>query len=157
MLYGGYRIRALIAYLAIAIVLDLLGRPIVSFLGQRADIGKTYGAIITMLVILGFIAGFTVMFVPVLSEQGKDRALFDFEGMQGELDKIYDRISEFFGTSREVVEEAVMDSEIEKEVTEKAKDSAVTTLLDTLLGNNDPTQHRTDLGALYGLLHAQGP
>lgn len=134
LLFVLYQIRSLIIYIAIATVLALLGRPSVIFLQKRFNIGKTYGALITIILFLVLIAGFVALFIPMLTEQGKNLALYDFDSIQGELDKTYDRVSEYFGTSKQAVEEVVKHSEVEKSVTGEMEDKAGPTLLDTVLG-----------------------
>jgi predicted PurR-regulated permease PerM len=129
-----YQVRTLIVYIIAACVLALLCRPLVFFLRRRLHVGKTYGAIIALLVFLGLTAGLTFMFVPMLAEQTKNIALYDSDNIQEELDKIYGKISEYSGTSKKAVEDVVDDAGIEEKVTGEMDDKEVPTLLDTLLG-----------------------
>ncbi len=133
LLYVLFLIRYLIIYLIIAFVLALLGRPMMLFLRNKLHISKTFGALITMLVILVGIIGLVAMFVPMLTEQGKNLALFDFDGIQVELDKVYSKISEYFGTSKETVEEVIKDSAIDDSKTEDTEKDAAPSFLDTVL------------------------
>lgn len=128
-----YQIRSLIIYIAAASVLALLGRPMVLFFEKKLNLNKTYGAIITMLVIFALMVGLVAMFVPMLTEQGKNLALFDFESIQVKLDNIYTKISEYFGTSKEAVEEVVKDSAIDEDATGETEGGAVPSVLDTAL------------------------
>lgn len=129
-----YQVRTLIIYLVIAAVVALLCRPLVFFLRRRLNITKTYGAIIALITVLGLTAGLGFMFVPMLAEQTKNIALYDTDNIQGELDKIYGKISEYSGTSKKAVEDVVEDAVTKKKVTGETDDKEVPTLLDTLLG-----------------------
>ncbi len=128
-----FRIRILIIYMVAAFVLALLGRPLVRFLKRKLHITKNYGAIITLILIFGLMVGLIGMFVPVLTEQGKNLALFNFDSIEAELDTVYGKISGYIGTSRDTVENLVKESEIEKSATEEL-DNAAPTLLETVLG-----------------------
>lgn len=87
-----YQLRYLIIYMAIAIVIALLGRPMVLFLKRKFHIDKSYGAIITILVMFALLVGLLALLGPMLTEQGKKLALFDYDSIQVELDKIYNKI-----------------------------------------------------------------
>lgn len=132
-LYVLYRIRFLLIYITGAIVLALVGRPMVLFFERKLHIHKTYGATITVFLIFALMVGLVAMFVPMLTEQGKNLALFDFDSIQVEMDKIYTKISEYVGTSKEVVEKAVKDSTIEEEGIGKTERGAIPSLFETVL------------------------
>lgn len=87
-----------------------------------------------MLLFLAVMVGLVVMFIPMLTEQGKNLALFDFDSIQVELDKIYGKISEYFGTTKEAVEEAVKNGTGDKDGAGEMGDKVVPSLLDTVLG-----------------------
>lgn len=132
-IYILYEIRSLIAYIASACVLALVGRPIVIFFEGKLNINRTYGAIITIIIIFVSIGGLVAMFVPMLTEQGRNLALFDFDAIQAELDKIYVVVSEYFGTSKEVVEEVVKDSTTKKDPVGETDGPGIPSFLDSLI------------------------
>jgi len=133
LLFVLYQIRYLIAYIAIAFVIALIGRPLVSFLSQKLRMGKTIGATITLIVIFGLMVGLVAMFVPMLTEQGKNLVLYNLEGIRTELDTFYTQISDYFGTTKEVVEKAVEENGMEKGDTEEVGTKYVPTLIETVL------------------------
>ncbi|MGB7393012.1 MAG: AI-2E family transporter [Pricia sp.] len=133
-LYVLYRIRTLIIYITIATVLALLGRPFVLFLHEKFLISRTIGAVITILLILAIAAGLAAMFVPMLTEQGRNLALYDFDGIRAEIDKFYEQISNYTGTSKEAVEEAIEKGTIEEETPVDSEEKAVPSLLERVLG-----------------------
>lgn len=105
----------------------------VLFLERKLSLKKTYGAIVTMLLIFALIVGLVAMFVPMLTEQSKNLALFDFDSIQVELDKIYAKISQYFGTSKEVVEDAVKDNALQKSASGETEEGTIPTVLETFL------------------------
>ncbi len=135
LLYTLYQVRILIVYLVAAIVMALLGRPLVNFLKQKLHVNKTLGAVITLTLILGLMVGLGGMFIPMLKEQGKNIALFDFDSIEAELDTFYNEVSDYFGTSKEVVENLVKDSDIEEKATKPLDDDdeEAPTFLDIML------------------------
>jgi len=129
-----YKVRILIIYVIVAIIIALLGRPLVIFFKQKLHIKKTVGAIITLILILGLMVGLVGMFIPMLKEQGKNFALYNFDGIETELDTIYNEVSEYFGTSKEAVENLVKESNVTEKAGKEIGDDAAPTLLDTVLG-----------------------
>ncbi len=140
LLFVLYKVRILIIYVVAAIIIALLGRPLVIFFKQKLHIKKTVGAIITLILILGLMAGLVGMFIPMLKEQGKNFALYNFDGIEAELDTIYNEVSEYVGTSKETVENLVKESNVKEKAEKGLKaekelgDDTAPTLLDTVLG-----------------------
>jgi predicted PurR-regulated permease PerM len=99
-------------------------------LNEKFRISKTYGAIITMLVVVAITAGLAAIFIPMLTEQGRNLVLYDFDGIRAELDRFYERISEYTGTSKEAIEKGA----IEKEAPDKPGEKTVPSLLERVLG-----------------------
>ncbi len=133
LLYTLYQVRILIVYLVAAIIMALLGRPLVNFLEQKLHIKKMLGAVITLTLILGLMVVLGGMFIPMLKEQGKNIALFDFDSIEAELDTFYNSVSEYFGTSKEMVENLVKESDIEEKDTKTLDDEEAPTFLNTML------------------------
>ena len=59
-----YKIQSVLAYVTIAVVASLLGRPIVLFLRRRLKFNNTLAVIVTMLFVIGIIAGIIALFIP---------------------------------------------------------------------------------------------
>ncbi|WP_031425501.1 AI-2E family transporter [Flavimarina sp. Hel_I_48] len=133
LLFVLYQLRTLIIYLVIAAVLTLLCRPLVYFFRERLNISKTLGAVIALVIALAIMSGLGLMFVPMLAEQTKQIAVYDPENIQVELDKVYEKISEYSGASKQDVADAVKETEIEKSVMEEMDDEEGPTLMDRLI------------------------
>ncbi|NHF61110.1 AI-2E family transporter [Flavobacteriaceae bacterium TP-CH-4] len=117
-LYFLYKIQSVLAYLAIAAVIALIGRPVVLFLRRKLKFPNTLAVICTMLLMVGVLAGIIALFVPLISEQGKNLSLLNIDALQKNLDQLYRQITEYIGASPRVVTELIQETEIEKNILE---------------------------------------
>ncbi len=104
LLYFLLKIQSVIVYLLISMVATLIGRPIVMFLRPRLKFPKIAAVIFTILLMVGVLAGIAYIFVPVLTEQGKNLYSLDWDKLQAELNKLYVEITNYFGASQEMEE-----------------------------------------------------
>lgn len=117
-LYFLYTIRPVIAYLAIAVVTALVGRPIVLFLRKRLKFPNTLAVVTTMIFMVGLLAGIIALFVPLITEQGKNLSLLNIDALQANLNKLYQETTQYFGASPEKVNSLLKQSDLEKNVLE---------------------------------------
>ena len=66
-LYLLNEIKVLLSYIIIAMVVSLVGRPIVKFLVNRLKLKNTSASILTMLILLGLIIGIISLFIPLVT------------------------------------------------------------------------------------------
>ncbi len=118
LVYFLYRIRSVIAYLAIAVVTALIGRPVVLFLRRRFKFPNTLAVVSTMLLFVAILAGIIALFVPLISEQGKNLSLLNIDELQEKLNTLYLEITQYFGASPETVNSLIKQSDLEKNVLE---------------------------------------
>lgn len=64
-----YKIKTLFVYLLLALVLTLVGNPIVSFLKERLRFSKTLAVAVTLLLFLSLLLGFLYLLYPLISTQ----------------------------------------------------------------------------------------
>jgi len=114
--YFLYMIRSVIAYLVLAVVLALIGRPARVFLGNRLKLPKILAVTITMLLLFGLLVGLVWLFVPLITEQGEKLALLNLKTMQAELELFFGELTSSAGASKEMVENMVEDVDIEETV-----------------------------------------
>lgn len=115
-LYFLYVIRSVIAYLAIAAVIALLGRPIVLFLRRKLKFPNTLAVVFTMVLMLGIFLGILALFIPLINEQSRNLSLLDIEDLKGNLNTLYLEIVDYFGLTTSNVNEMIRDSQLEKSV-----------------------------------------
>lgn len=111
-LYFLYQISSVIAYIAIAGVVSLIGRPIVLFLRRKLKFNDTIAVIVTMLLLIGILVGIIALFIPLIVQQGQNLSLLNIEALQGNMENLYRQITEYFGVSSSEIEQSVKDSKI---------------------------------------------
>lgn len=84
-----YQLRILLLYIAIASVISLIGRPIVLLLVNRLKFKQALAAIVSMLIILGFLMGLFSMFIPLLVQQGENLSLLNISELKESLESSY--------------------------------------------------------------------
>lgn len=94
-----YEIRSVLAYVTIAAVTALMGRPIVDFLQKKLKFKSTLAVITTMLIFVGLLASVVSMFIPLLVQQGQNLSLLDIEGLQKNLEQLYEEMATNLGLS----------------------------------------------------------
>ena len=118
LLYFLYAIRSVLAYLAMAAVVALIGRPIVLFLRRKLKFPNLLAVIVTMLIMIGLLVGIIALFVPLITEQGKNLSLLNIEQLQSNLNTLYNQVTLYFGATPETVNEIIRDADFEKNVFE---------------------------------------
>lgn len=113
-LYFLYKVQAVLAYLAIGAVVALIGRPVVYFFRRRWRMHNLLAVILTMILFVGLLAGIIALFIPMLTEQGKNLSLLDIDELQRNLNKLYWEISDFFSAPPEMVNELIAESSLRK-------------------------------------------
>ena len=98
-LYFLYEVRSVIAYITIAAVVALIGRPVVHFLRHRLKFRNTLAVICTMLLMVGFLAGIIALFIPLIAQQGQNLSLLNIDALQSNLENLYRQIIDYFGLS----------------------------------------------------------
>jgi len=118
LLYFLYVIRSVIAYLAIAAVVALIGRPIVIFLRRKLKFPNILAVVLAMLIMIGILASIVALFIPLITEQSKNLSLLNIDDLQYSINKLYEQMTQYFGLSSEVVEDVIEDAKIEKNILE---------------------------------------
>ena len=116
LLYFLYTIKSVLAYVAIAAVVALIGRPMVLFLRLRIKLPNILAVIITMLLMVGVLAGIVALFIPLLSEQSKNLSLLDIDELQVSINTLYHQITNYLGLSSNLVENVIDDGNLEKNI-----------------------------------------
>jgi predicted PurR-regulated permease PerM len=112
--YFLYKIQSVIAYLAIAVVIALLGRPIVLFLRRKLKFPNTLAVVTTMVFMLGIFLGILALFIPLITEQSKNLSLLDIEALKADINTLYVQILEYFGATSGNVEDLIEESQLEE-------------------------------------------
>ncbi|NAY91268.1 AI-2E family transporter [Muricauda sp. JGD-17] len=114
--YFLYAVKSVLAYLAIAVVIALLGRPIVLFLRRKLKFPNTLAVIATMIFMLTIFLGILALFIPLISEQSRNLSLLDIEALKADVNTLYIQILDYFGATSGSVTDLIEDSKIEESV-----------------------------------------
>lgn len=82
---------------------------------------------------VAILAGIISLFVPLISEQGRNLSLLDIEKLQGNLNTLYAEITEFIGASPEVVGEILQESHLEETLVDKLDIGFIPNFLNSFL------------------------
>ncbi|GGW62757.1 putative PurR-regulated permease PerM [Winogradskyella epiphytica] len=107
-----YKIQSVIVYIAIAVVISLIGRPIIIFLKHRLKFNNIVAVITTIILLLGLLIGLIGLFIPLIIEQGHNLALLNIEQLQSNIERLYDQIITYFQINNFDVEQSIKDSNL---------------------------------------------
>ncbi|WP_304196518.1 AI-2E family transporter [Flavobacterium alvei] len=74
-LYFLYLIQSVLIYLVVALILTLIGNPILDFFKKKLKFKHTLATIATVSIFIMLIAGFILMFIPLITSQGENLSL----------------------------------------------------------------------------------
>ena len=111
-----YLIQSVIAYVLLAVVFALIGRPVVLWLRTKLKFPNLLAVSIAILLLFALLVGLVWLFIPLVTEQGEKLALLDLKNMQVEVEIFFQELSDSFGASKEIVEDMVEEVDIEETV-----------------------------------------
>jgi predicted PurR-regulated permease PerM len=94
-LYFIYEIQTVLIYLIVALILTLIGSPILEFFKTRLKFKNTLATIATLLIFILIISGFVMMFIPLISDQGQNLSLLKTAEIEKNLIQLTNQISAF--------------------------------------------------------------
>ncbi|GJM30206.1 MAG: AI-2E family transporter [Cyclobacteriaceae bacterium] len=127
-----YKVQSVIAYITIAAVVALIGRPIVDFLRRKLKLPDTLSIITTMLAMLGLLVGIIGLYIPLLAEHSENLSLLNIDRLVGEISLVFEKLSQYFGASPKVVEQIVEEVEMETAVIDELHIGMVPKVLNIL-------------------------
>lgn len=129
-LYLMYQIQTIFVYLISALVLSLISSPIVRFLNKRFKFSNLWAVITTLLLILFFIIGFVLLFIPLLSSLNDSLNLLNTNEIQAQITEVYNQFSTYLAQRNLRLEEVLKESNL----TSKLDFSFLPSVLNSLLG-----------------------
>lgn len=96
LLFFLWKIQSVIVYIIIAGVLSLIARPIIIFLKRKLKFPNTLAVVSTMVLFLSFLFGLISMFIPLISQQGKNLSLLNINDLQKNTERIINQVNDYF-------------------------------------------------------------
>lgn len=94
-LYFLFEIKTVIIYLIIALILTLIGNPVLDFFKTRLKFKNIFATVTTLLLFVLIIFGFVMMFIPLISDQGQNLSLLKTSEIEKNVIQLTNQISVF--------------------------------------------------------------
>jgi predicted PurR-regulated permease PerM len=115
-IYFLYLIQSILIYLVVALILTLIGNPILDFFKKRLKFKHTLATIATLFIFILIIAGFVLMFIPLISSQGQNLSLLKTDEIEKSITQLLNESSAFLESynidSTKMMKEANITSKI---------------------------------------------
>lgn len=95
LLFFLWKIQSVLVYIIIAGVVSLIARPIIIFLKRKLKFPNTLAVVTTMALFLGFLFGLIRMFIPLISQQGKNLSLLSTNELKSNVEYITNQVNDY--------------------------------------------------------------
>jgi predicted PurR-regulated permease PerM len=95
LLYFLYQIQSVLIYLIVALILTLIGNPILDFFRRRLKFNHVFATIATLFIFVIIIAGFLMMFIPLILAQSQNLSLLNTGAIEQQTLQLIDQIRIF--------------------------------------------------------------
>lgn len=129
-----FKIRVVIAYVAIAAVVALIGRPIIKFLNSRLKAPNLVAVVTTMLLFLMILVGLILLFVPLIAEQGRNLSLLDIDAFKADLNALYLEALHFFGAEEKELQQILMRKDVDVSLLQGLDFNFIPNLFNAMVG-----------------------
>ena len=129
-LYFLYEIQSVLSYLVVALILTLIGNPILDFFKRRLRFKHVFATIATLLLFVLIIIGILLLFVPLIISQGENLSLLNTSEIEKNSLELIGKISIFLENHN--IDSAKMLKEFN--ITSKLNFDFIPNLLNALVG-----------------------
>jgi predicted PurR-regulated permease PerM len=84
-----------IVYLIVALILTLIGNPVLDFFTRRLKFNHIFATIATLFIFVIVISGFIMMFIPLILSQGQNLSLLNTGAIEQQTIQLVNQISVF--------------------------------------------------------------
>lgn len=95
LLYVLYLIQSVLIYLVVSLILTLIGIPIIAFLRRRLKFNNIFATITTLLFFVLIIAGFVMMFIPLILNQGQNLSILNIQSIESTIMNLTNQVGAF--------------------------------------------------------------
>lgn len=111
LLFFLYQIQSVLAYIVIAGVISLIGRPVVIFLRNKMKLPNQLAVVLVLLLVLGFFVGLITIFIPIVVEQSKNLGRIDTQAFTRDLNALNQQVNSYLGVEEINIIEGLRQSE----------------------------------------------
>lgn len=116
LLYFLYQIQSVLIYLVVALILTLIGNPVLDFFRKRLKFNHVFATIGTLFIFMVIIAGFIMMFIPLILSQGQNLSLLNTSAIEQQTIQLVNQISVFLENHHIDSSKALSASEISSKI-----------------------------------------
>lgn len=125
-----YQIQAVLIYLVVALILTLIGNPILDFFKNKLKLKQTFATILTLTIFIFFISGFVLMFIPLITTQGQNLSLLNTAEIEKNINQLLNQLTAFLESYQIDSEEMIKESNL----TSKINFNFIPNFLNSILG-----------------------
>ena len=96
-----YKIQTVLIYLFVALILSMIASPVVYFLKRKLHFPHVLAVIVTLVFFLSLLAGFIMMFVPLIVTQSENLSLLDTAKLETDVNHMITQVNNYFGIDTE--------------------------------------------------------
>ncbi|WP_310558044.1 AI-2E family transporter [Flavobacterium sp.] len=115
-LYFIYLIQSVLIYLIVALILTLIGNPILDFFKNRLKFKHILATIATLSIFVLIIAGFILLFIPLISSQGENLSVLNTSEIEKKITQLINQVAVFLEShnidSKQMLQEANITSKL---------------------------------------------
>lgn len=122
-----YKISAVITYLFVALIVSMIASPVVYFLKHRLRFPHVLAVVVTLVFFISLLAGFVMLFVPLIVTQSENLALLNMAELEQNLNSLIKQVDGSLGIDTQKIIS-------ESDITKKFGLGFIPTLINDLLG-----------------------
>jgi predicted PurR-regulated permease PerM len=115
-LFFFYKIQTVLIYLAVSLILTLIGLPVLHFCKKRLKFNHLFASIATIFIFILIILGFIMMFIPLILAQGQNLSLLNTTEIEKNIVELMNQFALFLESyqidSSQILKEANITSKI---------------------------------------------
>lgn len=109
-----YSIQNVLIYLFVSLLLSMIASPIVYFLKRKLKFPHILAVVVTLLFLLAILAGFIMMFVPLIVSQSENLSLLDTAKLERDVNDLIAQLNNYFGIdTAKMIKESKLTSKID--------------------------------------------
>ena len=92
LLFFLYKIKDVIVYVLISLVISLIAAPVINFLKKRLKFSNTLAVATTLILFFTLFVGLFLLFIPLINSQSDNLALLDTNNLKNQITNVYSKI-----------------------------------------------------------------
>lgn len=90
------KVQSVLMFLFIALIVSMIASPIVHFFKRKLKFPHTLAVIITLVFLIALLAGFIMLFVPLIITQGENLSLLDTNKLEKDITNLFNQVNGYF-------------------------------------------------------------